>query len=32
MKYMDKEIFEKRIADAFDCYDFEEIDEDVESL
>lgn len=32
MEYMDKESFEKRIADASDCYDFEEIDEDVESL
>lgn len=32
MEYMDKESFEKRITDASDCYDFEEIDEDVESL
>ena len=32
MEYMDKESFEKWIADASDCYDFEEIDEDVESL
>lgn len=32
MEYMDKESLEKRIADASDCYDFEEIDEDVESL
>lgn len=29
---MDKESFEKRIADASDCYDFEEIEEDVKSL
>lgn len=29
---MDKESFEKRIADASDCYDFEEIDEEVENL
>ena len=29
---MDKESFDKRIADASDCYDFEEIDEEVESL
>lgn len=32
MEYMDKESFEKRITDASDCYDFEEIDEEVESL
>lgn len=29
MEYMDKESFEKRIADASDCYDFEEIDNEV---
>ena len=27
-----KESFEKRIADTSDCYDFEEIDNEVESL
>ena len=27
MESMDKESFEKRITDASDCYDFEEIDE-----
>jgi hypothetical protein len=32
MEYMDKESFEKRIADASDCYGFEEIDEEVENL
>ena len=32
VEYIDKESFEKRIADASDCYDFEEIGEDVESL
>ena len=32
MEYIDKESFEKRIADAFECYDFEEIDEEVENL
>ena len=31
-EFQDKESFEKRITDASDCYDFEEIDEDVESL
>lgn len=29
MEYIDKESFEKRIADASDCYDFEEIDNEV---
>ena len=32
MEYIDKESFEKRIADASECYDFEEIDEEVENL
>ena len=32
MEYIDKESFEKRIADATECYDFEEIDEEVENL
>lgn len=32
MEYMDKESFEKRKADASDCCDFEEIDNEVESL
>jgi len=32
MEYMDKESFEKRKTDASDCYDFEEIDNEVESL
>lgn len=32
MEYMDKESFEKRIADASDCDAFEEIDEEVENL
>jgi hypothetical protein len=32
MEYIDKESFKKRIADASDCYDFEDIDNEVESL
>ena len=32
MEYMDKESFEKRKADTSDCCDFEEIDNEVESL
>lgn len=32
MEYMDKESFEKRIEDASDCYDFEEIGDGGECL